>query len=145
MKRGAIHNPTGGTGGRKSDGIAFRKGRSAEAKNRGEQYETDPRSGRVSSRRFCGAIDLVARTREAIEELRPRDTVDVQSFVWVVWRVFGAVAPDSLMRGGVDLARRGRQHRISVELVAALRAAQGRVGLTNHSRKVASTPGGRKR
>ena len=29
-------------------------------------------------------LDLVARTREAIEELRPRDNIDVQSFVWVV-------------------------------------------------------------
>ena len=29
-------------------------------------------------------LDLTARTREAIEELRPRDHVDVQSFVWVV-------------------------------------------------------------
>lgn len=29
-------------------------------------------------------LDLVARTRAAIEELRPRDNVDVQSFVWVV-------------------------------------------------------------
>ena len=29
-------------------------------------------------------LDLVARTREAIEGLRPRDNVDVQSFVWVV-------------------------------------------------------------
>ena len=29
-------------------------------------------------------LDLVARTRAAVEELRPRDNVDVQSFVWVV-------------------------------------------------------------
>ena len=29
-------------------------------------------------------LDLVARTRAAIAELRPRDNVDVQSFVWVV-------------------------------------------------------------
>lgn len=29
-------------------------------------------------------LDLVAQTREAIEGLRPRDNVDLQSFVWVV-------------------------------------------------------------
>ncbi len=33
---------------------------------------------------YKSLLDLVARTREALEELRPRDNVDLQSFIWVV-------------------------------------------------------------
>jgi hypothetical protein len=33
---------------------------------------------------YCALLDLVGETRSAIAELKPRDNLDIQSFIWVV-------------------------------------------------------------
>ena len=41
-------------------------------------------SAEPSARTYLSLLDLVDRTRRAINELKPRDNIDIQSFIWVV-------------------------------------------------------------
>jgi hypothetical protein len=53
-------------------------------------------------------LDLALRTSDELAELKPRDRIDVQSFIWVVGNYKEDVAPQE-QRGGDHKRNRGEQ------------------------------------